>query len=264
MVVRHCQNKRASSSNLRRGGNPRDVWLQPGAMAELWHPGVPMLGTSDSRWVRSGCHLSPAFLILHPPCPGRKPSLCRPALALQGVQKSTPDSQFNKGYAWVFFFWVQVPDFVLRSIKHLRIHRQGDVDLKQSSISMWNFSANSIWCVIVPVPVEEGILSRSPALFGLCCACSSCSSSHHQQGFHLCLLLEKPKTSTKLQQSALHCGWWVGDGDCHSLCCCWPCWNLCIYWSRIVQYCHHLTVRVVFLEALELTFVLYLLQDLTP
>lgn len=74
MVVRHCQNKRASTSNPGRRGNPRDVWLKPGAVAELWHPGVPMLGTSDSCWVKSGCHLSPAFLILHPPCPERKPN----------------------------------------------------------------------------------------------------------------------------------------------------------------------------------------------
>lgn len=112
LVVRHCQDRRISSSNLRRGGNPRDVWLQPGAVAELWHPGA-----CDSCWVRSGCHLSPALLILHPPCPGRNASPCRPALALQGVQKSTPDSQLNKDCAWVFFFWVQIPGFIL-SIKH--------------------------------------------------------------------------------------------------------------------------------------------------
>ncbi|KAI1238850.1 hypothetical protein IHE44_0011941 [Lamprotornis superbus] len=108
MVVRHCQNKRASISNLRRRGNSRDVWLQPGAVAELWHPKIPMLGASDRT----------TFLILHPPCPGRKPNPCRPALALQGVQKSTPDTQLNKGCAWVFFFWVQIPGFIPRSIKH--------------------------------------------------------------------------------------------------------------------------------------------------
>lgn len=122
---------------------------------------------------------------------------------------------------------------------------------------MWNISASSIWYVSFPVPVKEKILSRSPALLSLCCACSSCSSSHHQQEF-VCLLLEKTKTSTKLQQSALCCGWWPGDGDRHSLCCCRPCWNLCIYWSWIVQYCHHLAVRVVFPGALELTFCFFI------
>lgn len=221
----------------------------------LWHPGVP-------SWGRSGCHLPPPFLILHPPCPGRKPSPCRPALALQGVQKSTPDSQLNKGCAWVFFFWVQIPGFSLRSIQILRIQRQGNVvGLKQSSVSVWNINVSTIWCVIFPVPLEERIQSRSPALLGLCCACSSCSSSHHQQGFHLCLLLEKTQASTKLQQSAPCCGWWQGDGDLPSLCCCRPCWNLCIYFSWIVQDCHHLTVRVVFPGAPELTVGLYLLKD---
>lgn len=147
----------------------------------------------------------------------------------------------------------------------LRIQRWGDVvDLKQSSVSVWSISASSIWYVIFPVPVEERILSRSPALLSFCSACSSCISSHHQQGFQLCLLLAKSKASTKLQLSAPCCGWWTGDGDLHSLCCCKPCWNVCVYWSCIVQYCHHLTVRVVFPEALELTFVLYLLQDLWP
>lgn len=101
-VVRHCQSKRASSSNLRRGRNPRDVWLQPGGVAELWHPGVPELGSSGSCWVKSGCHLSSAFLILHPPCPGRKPNPCSPALARQRVQKSTHSS--TKSVLGVFFF----------------------------------------------------------------------------------------------------------------------------------------------------------------
>lgn len=128
---------------------------------------------------------------------------------------------------------------------------------------MWDISTSSIWCVIFPVPFEERILSRCPTLLILCCACSSCSLSHHQQGFYLCLLLPKKKQSKHWTAAkSLCCGWWLGNGDPHSLCYCRPCWSLCIYWSWIVQYCHNFTMRFVFSGALELTFVLYLLQDL--
>lgn len=85
-----------------------------------------MLGTSDSCWVRSGCHLSPAILILHPSCPGRKPNPCRPALALQGVQKSTPDTQLNKGYSCFFFLLGPNPRLYPKEYQTLKIQRQGN------------------------------------------------------------------------------------------------------------------------------------------
>lgn len=135
MAVRHCQSKRASSCNLRRAGSPRcgctlGLWLSCGTL------GCPC---AWNQWQLLGEEwLSPSTTISNP-----APSLSweetqslQTCTGTAGSTEKHPRLIAKQRLCLGFFPLGPNPWLYLKEYQILRIQKQGNVDLKQSSISM--------------------------------------------------------------------------------------------------------------------------------